>query len=397
MNIAIYYHHELYMTTGGIQKMSNNFANVLISQGHQVFFLIKKRTLPLNYGTAVCEMIFIESDTFDEVSAIRKISDILQSRKIDIVLNQAYSSEFPKCIKESLNIPVVSVLHNTPLHAIYNLHGIDDLYRLRSSKAVIKDFVKIVLFPYLVKKKKRHLKKTYTTLMQYSDRFVLLSEKFRVELAELTLFEDTKVVAIPNFNTHEWYPPISFEDKKDKIVLFVGRFDFKQKRVDRLIKIWEQLYQKYPDWKLRIAGDGPEKANIERYIKRKGIKNVELLGFVQPEEEYKKASIFCMTSTYEGFPMVLIETSMFGCVPMAFSSFASIYDVIDNGVNGVLVDPFDLKQYKEKLERLMNDEPYRIQLQQEALKINLKFKKEDIVQQWISLFEEVIEEHKHKN
>lgn len=52
------------------------------------------------------------------------------------------------------------------------------------------------------------------------------------------------------------------------------------------------------------------------------------------------ASILCMTSTIEGLPMVLLEVMAAGCVPIVYGSFAAAEDVITNGENGYVVEPF---------------------------------------------------------
>ena len=59
--------------------------------------------------------------------------------------------------------------------------------------------------------------------------------------------------------------------------------------------------------------------------------------------------IFCMTSNYEGFPMVLLEAMQFGCVPIAFKSFESLDDIIINHNNGYQITPFDIYEYINSL------------------------------------------------
>ncbi|RGN76255.1 glycosyltransferase [Segatella copri] len=72
-------------------------------------------------------------------------------------------------------------------------------------------------------------------------------------------------------------------------------------------------------------------------------------GFQSPIEYYKRASIICMTSSFEGFPMVLVEAMQFGCVPIAFDSFEAIRDVIIPEKTGELVKPFKIKDFVNKL------------------------------------------------
>lgn len=64
------------------------------------------------------------------------------------------------------------------------------------------------------------------------------------------------------------------------------------------------------------------------------LRNIEFKGTQPSEPYYAESSVLCMTSTYEGFPMVLIEAQQYGCVPMAFDSFEAVHDIIEDGENG---------------------------------------------------------------
>ena len=113
-------------------------------------------------------------------------------------------------------------------------------------------------------------------------------------------------------------------NEKENTVLFVGRIDNRSKKIFTLLDIWENI--DIDDWKLVIVGDGPDKKEVEK--KANKIKNIEMVGFKVPDEYYKKASIFCMTSIFEGFPMSLTEAMQNGCVPIIFGSFPAAYDII---------------------------------------------------------------------
>lgn len=89
--------------------------------------------------------------------------------------------------------------------------------------------------------------------------------------------------------------------------------------------------------------------------------------------------------------MVLCESAAFGCVPVAFDSFAAVHDIISDGENGALVPAFDLDKYAGTLARLMSDASERERLAKNALKIPEKFAPEKIAESWESLFGEVTE------
>ena len=87
-----------------------------------------------------------------------------------------------------------------------------------------------------------------------------------------------------------------------------------------------------------------------------GLKKVHFYGNKNPIEYYKRAKILCMTSAYEGFPLVLAEAQTFGTIPIAFNSFASITDIIKDGDNGLLIEPFNISKYASILSELMENE-----------------------------------------
>lgn len=102
-----------------------------------------------------------------------------------------------------------------------------------------------------------------------------------------------------------------------------------------------------------------------------------------------------MTSASEGFPMVLVEAAAFGCVPVAFESFAAVRDIISDGENGALVPPFDLDKYAETLAALMNDDALRERLAAGTAQICENFAPAKIGDRWEALFAEILAERKN--
>lgn len=114
-----------------------------------------------------------------------------------------------------------------------------------------------------------------------------------------------------------------------------------------MIDTWALLEKKYPDWRLTIVGDGVERENIEKQAKALGLKNVSFEGFKSPIEYYKRARILMLTSEYEGFPLVLAECMSFGVVPAVYGSYSAVYDIVNDGVNGI-VFPYQKKVFLQK-------------------------------------------------
>lgn len=77
----------------------------------------------------------------------------------------------------------------------------------------------------------------------------------------------------------------------------------------------------------------------------------------------------------------------YGCVPMAFDSYASVHDIIADGDNGYIIPAFDEEEYARKLDMLMSDEDLRMRMAAKGRESVKRFNPETIAQQWIELFE----------
>lgn len=178
---------------------------------------------------------------------------------------------------------------------------------------------------------------------------------------------------------------------KKKQVVFMGRLEFHQKRIERLVRIWSRVERsgRCRDWHLKIYGDGWYREKLEKEIKALGLERCTLEGYTKDVDGvFSVSAINCMVSQYEGFPMSLIEAQANGCIPMAFDVCEGIRYIIGEGNQaGVLVPPFDEKKYAEELLSLMQDDFRRTKLQKAALE---KVKDYDMAQNlpvWEELYQ----------
>ncbi len=150
--------------------------------------------------------------------------------------------------------------------------------------------------------------------------------------------------------------------------------------------------QNLTQWQLIIVGDGVLKKELESKIKALNLQeSVILKPFTkQIEKEYLSASIYAMTSHFEGFGMVLAEASSYGLPCIAFDIKAGPSDIIENEKSGFLVEDNDLQGYADKLMLLMRDEKLRFNFGTKAKQVvSEKFGKEVVMKEWFSLFEEL--------
>lgn len=382
MNILFAYPTCFNPQRGGVERVTDILAKSLLEKGHNVFYLNWSGEKDnIEY---LASIFYLPSSDLEDPKNLRAYNNFLVKNSIDIVINQhgLYEGTYFLSRIKNPEVKLISVLHNDPFG--YYDHLFADLMTLRDSS--IKEKIKRVARFFLYGKVKgiihRSLVNHYTFIQEHPQYLCLLSESYKERLKEYCDLPENYVRCIPNPNTYE---NIKIIPRKEPILLFVGRLYNKAKRIDYLIDIWQQLYKQCPQWKLIIVGDGPDKDVLIN--KAKDISNIEFKGYQDPREYYEKASIFCMTSIFEGFPMCLTEAMQFGCVPIAFDSFSAVYDIIKPGETGELVKSFDKKEYVGKLIHLIDDETYRKKLSKNAFQYVKRYDIANILPKWIELIE----------
>lgn len=176
--------------------------------------------------------------------------------------------------------------------------------------------------------------------------------------------------------------------KKEKIILGVGRLD-DSKGFDKLLYAFSTL--NCPDWELIIIGDGPEKKNLLALIKNLNVKNVTLLSKrTDIFDWYTKSSIFVLSSKKEGFPNVLLEAMGSGCAVVSFDCPHGPREIIDSGINGLLVENQNTEKLTKAMQILIDNENLRNTLAQESLKVRENYSIQKIAAQWEEIMDKVI-------
>lgn len=145
-------------------------------------------------------------------------------------------------------------------------------------------------------------------------------------------------------------------------------------------------------WKLIIVGDGVLKSEIQSKIRALNLsESVILKPFTKDiESQYLGASIYAMASHFEGFPMVLLESTAYGLAPISFDIATGPSDIIENNKSGFLIADNDLESYADKLIALMSDESMRKRFGSESKRIvSENFSKEVVIEKWREMLEKV--------
>jgi glycosyltransferase involved in cell wall biosynthesis len=131
-----------------------------------------------------------------------------------------------------------------------------------------------------------------------------------------------------------------------------------------------------------IIGEGEERKNLERMIEKHNLENrVFLVGFLENAKEYLRAfDIFTLTSIKEGLPYTILEAGLAG-LPVVASNIGGIPDIIDNGLNGILVEKTNIEQITKTIELMIRNPDQRKSF---GLKLQEKVEKEFSLKQMLN-------------
>lgn len=173
-------------------------------------------------------------------------------------------------------------------------------------------------------------------------------------------------------------------------VIAAGRYA-PQKGFDRLIDSWALVAQKHPSWTLHIYGDGYLREELQAQTDRLGLTDACLLEHTVDNiaDKYSESSLFILSSRFEGFGMVITEAMGCGVPSVSFACPCGPRDIINDGVNGLLVEDGHVEQMAEKISYLIEHEEIRREMGKQAYRDAQKYKMENIARQWKELFESV--------
>ena len=287
----------------------------------------------------------------------KALTALLQKEKADIVVS-LYPSEssFIPSIKDGSK-KVLELHFNKLFRLQYNrkgLLGLIDRWRTKQDEMLVRKF----------------------------DKFVVLTQEDKELWGNLHNIE-----VIPNAAL---FPNIKKQSDVSKHrVIAVGRLDY-QKGFDRLIQAWEivQNTKKYSDWQLDIFGQGEWHDMLQQMIVEKNLLQTAYLN--RPTnviwDEYSRSSVLVMSSNYEGFGMVLVEAMACSVPVVAFACQCGPKDIIQDGINGLLVKDGDIEGLANAMMRLMENEEERKAMGRNARRVTETYSEASVMKRWMELF-----------
>lgn len=219
-------------------------------------------------------------------------------------------------------------------------------------------------------------------LVRRFDKFVVLTEEDRGYWGALPNIE-----VIPNAAL---FIAPAYATQTEKRVIAVGRLDY-QKGFDRLIEAWALVQQNemFRDWCLDIFGQGEWREMLEQMICERGLQWTARINAPSKQigEEYVGSSLIVLTSNYEGFGMVLVEAMSCGVPAIAFDCKCGPADIVQSGINGLLVPNGNIPALADAMMELMQNSELRKRMSLEARKVTETYSEERVMRRWVTLFE----------
>jgi glycosyltransferase involved in cell wall biosynthesis len=230
---------------------------------------------------------------------------------------------------------------------------------------------------------RRELERAYRRL----DALAVLTREDLRDYGELLASAPTRVVQIPNA-----VPELQGErsDLSKPVVLAAGRLT-RQKGFDRLIEAFALVARRRPAWTLRIFGSGRDRELLQAMILDHHLHNhVFLMGRTEHlGRELSRASMFALSSRFEGLPMVILEAMSKGVPVVSFDCPTGPAEMISDGVDGALVPDGDVAAFAEGIVSLIDDEERRRRMGAAAVEKARDYDLAVIGRRWHALLDEL--------
>lgn len=357
---------------GGVQEVVLALRDGIVARGHEAY-IITPQPSDFKKGTPVPDGVILVGGgrsmvtfhTAGQISAsvdTDKLQEMLDEQNFDVI---HYHEPW---------VPVLSrqILTRSEAINVATFHAaLPDHVMTRTIEKVVTPYTKSVL--------------------NYLDVFTAVSP---AATSYLTSLSDRDIKIIPNGIDLKKYTKSvtrSQLNKQDKsmTIFYVGRLE-KRKGLKYLLKAFDLLKSIHPEFKLVIAGNGPDKNKLESYVKDNRIEDVTFLGYVDDKTKIKllqESTIFCSPALYgESFGIVLLEAMATGCVVVAGNNSGYEGVMTDEGQIS-LVNPKDTVEFARRLALLGHNQQLRKVWRDWAERDIAKYDYDNIIDQYVHLYE----------
>ena len=345
------------LAKGGLERSCALLSQMLEGHGHQVHLVILNDEIDYPYSGKLLNLGKLKSGKNSMVKRLlrfRKFRNYLKKEAFDIIIDHRPKNNFDR----------------------------EQFY----SKFIYRELNKI----YVV-----HSSKKTEYLTENPSHFSKICAKniLNVAVSEYIENEILKKEGIPNSVTiHNAFDPTWAEEagnfpeilQNKKYILSYGRMDDSIKDFSFLIKAFSQSKVWEKDYKLVILGDGIDKQMLQSLAASQlGAQHILFLPFTKkPFEIIKKAHCVTLTSKYEGFPMVLVESLSLGTPVVSLNIVSGPSEIVQHKKNGLLIPERNLSLFAEALQTICFDEGMYQIMKNNARPSVEKFSMQTISEKW---------------
>ena len=393
MNILIICERENNPFIGGIEHVDYSLTREWLKAGNNVLWLsVRNSGAKIPYTPLVDEYFLPDGNQADASNNVGFLFFLIEKYQIQIIVNQATIRKDVVSLcneaKTKLNVKLVSCFHFAP-NVEYDIAK-NNIFLFKdgfSVKAFVWNcYLFFSFYLYRGNKLKKNEKHVIRAITSSSDMVVVLSNRYISDLEKISGYRNFQMMR----NAMDYVRMDSLPKKDKKVLYCAARLEYGMKRFDRMLRIWQKIEPIHKDWDLIVIGDGDYKPRFMDMAQQMRLSHIKFLGLSDPKSYYESSSVLCLTSTKEGAPMVIVEAMQYGCVPIAYDSFAALADVVDNGVTGYRIPAFNQSEYVEKLSQVMSDANLRNRMAENCMKIPEAFNSEIIAPKWLEMFEGMV-------
>lgn len=317
---------------------------------------------------------------FFSLFSLKRIRQICRKHKIEVVHGQSPSS-FGYALFSKTRLPFVVTMHGTSFGEISALF--EKPVSLNKLSFNPDEFFTQSLWALL-------------TFFEYrlADKLIAVSNATAQEAKLFYGLSDEKVKAIPNgVDLAKLSEDPSREERG--LILSVGRLVWR-KGFHYLINAMPRVLSSFPNAKLCIVGEGPERAHLNRQVKKLRIENsvniLDMMARSKLDSLFLKSAVYVQPSLYEPLATTVLEAMSFGKAIVA-TRVVGLPEAIQDKVNGLLVEPEDSDQLSDAIITLLSDPILREKLGRESLsKVERKFSWDVIAKQTLDTYEDVLKD-----
>ncbi|MBQ7024075.1 MAG: glycosyltransferase [Akkermansia sp.] len=386
MNILFVYNTLLIPSRGGTERVTCSVAEALKKKGHRIFFLTTCAE-PEDVLYVHDENYFLIDKNIESELKKGTVIEFCHRENIDIIINEMGDYDnFNIFSKEVIpNVKIITCLH-------FDVNGYIKGLPKGMSTYPIKRFLLKTLFvlginPYPLKYY-LHYRKKHQKMLKISDAVVVVTPVIAEQLQLLTRVHPEKIFPILNPLSVATQQPTYNVNKKEKLLLYVGRFA-KEKNVDKILKAWALITQLHPEWNLELAGTGPLFDECKALAKVLHIPRVHFHGHVSNVAPlYERAEYLILASSQESFACVVLESLALGCHPIVFD-YPSAKIVIPSPRIGTRIKQHSTKALANAISKAIQTAQSNKDHMEEVAAHLSKFDMNKLVDEWQHLLEYV--------